>query len=216
MATLSWESFDGEELGTTVSRTHEAILKSKEYSANTSPIEKALIDALYFRYPHGKPIQDCSAWNRDYAKAMSNVFNAFPTNLDIAAIYADSLMNQAPWQLWDIKTGEPTPNASTLKVKQILETALAQEGGLEHCGLINLYVHLLEMSPRLEEALPVADHLRNLVPHAGHLRHMPSHLDVLCGDYTRAISSNLDAIRADEKFVAKRGALNFYTLVILL
>jgi tetratricopeptide (TPR) repeat protein len=41
---------------------------------------------------------------------------------------------------------------------------------------------------------------------------MPSHLDVLCGEYRRAIASNLDASRADEKFVAKRGALNFYTL----
>jgi hypothetical protein len=41
---------------------------------------------------------------------------------------------------------------------------------------------------------------------------MPTHLDIMCGDYQQAISSNLDAIRADEKFLKRSGALNFYTL----
>ena len=68
------------------------------------------------------------------------------------------------------------------------------------------------MSPYPERALPIADHLRNSVVDSGHLQHMPSHLDVLCGDYRRAIASNLDANRADEKFVQLRGPLNFYTL----
>jgi hypothetical protein len=37
-------------------------------------------------------------------------------------------------------------------------------------------------------------------------------LDILCGDYRRAIASNSDAILADERFVAKAGPLNFYSL----
>jgi hypothetical protein len=41
---------------------------------------------------------------------------------------------------------------------------------------------------------------------------MPTHLDVLCGDYQRAIASNSDAIKADEKFLTRVGPLNFYTL----
>ena len=57
------------------------------------------------------------------------------------------------------------------------------------------------MSAHPEEALPIVDHLRDLVPDAGHLRHMPTHLDILCGDYQKAISSNLDAICADGKFL---------------
>jgi tetratricopeptide (TPR) repeat protein len=68
------------------------------------------------------------------------------------------------------------------------------------------------MSPYPERALPIADRLRNLVPDAGHLQHMPSHLDVLSGDYRRAISSNRDANIADERFAQLRGPLNFYTL----
>ncbi len=41
---------------------------------------------------------------------------------------------------------------------------------------------------------------------------MPTHLDVLCGDYRRVVTSNSDAIRADERWVAQRGPLHFYTL----
>ncbi|KAK5261345.1 hypothetical protein LTR40_002429, partial [Exophiala xenobiotica] len=66
--------------------------------------------------------------------------------------------------------------------------------GLSHPGVLHLYIHLMEMSPTPELAMPVADHLRGLVPDAGHLHHMPTHLDILCGDYRRAIASNMQAI----------------------
>jgi tetratricopeptide (TPR) repeat protein len=41
---------------------------------------------------------------------------------------------------------------------------------------------------------------------------MPTHLDVLCGDYGRVVASNTDAIAADERYLARNGAMNFYTL----
>lgn len=70
----------------------------------------------------------------------------------------------------------------------------------------------MEMSATPETALPAADRLRGLVPDAGHLQHMPTHLDVLCGDYRRVVADNSTAIAADEKFRARSGAMNFYTL----
>ena len=75
-----------------------------------------------------------------------------------------------------------------------------------------MYIHLMEMSARPEDALPAGDLLRDLVPDAGHLRHMPTHIDVLCGDYRQVVSANTAAITADEKYLARRGAMNFYTL----
>jgi hypothetical protein len=78
--------------------------------------------------------------------------------------------------------------------------------------MLHLYIHLMEMSSTPERALKVADTLRGLVPDAGHLNHMPTHIDVLCGDYRRAIASNTDAIRADTKFVNRDGPINFYSL----
>ena len=44
---------------------------------------------------------------------------------------------------------------------------------------------------------------------------MPSHLDILVGDYRRAIDANADACRADEKYVAEHGARNFYSFYIM-
>lgn len=94
-----------------------------------------------------------------------------------------------------------------MEVKRVLERALAQKGGLKHPGLIHLYIHLMEMSTTPEAALTIADNLRGLVPDSGHLNHMPTHLDILCGDYRRAIASNSDAIRVDEKSLASVGPM---------
>ncbi|KIW71773.1 hypothetical protein PV04_00010 [Phialophora macrospora] len=207
-----WEFFDGEELQSVVERTHAAVETAKLEAVNSTPVEKALIDALEFRYPQAQPAVDCSIWNEPYADAMRSVYVSFPEDLDVAALYADSLMNLTPWKLWDLSTGKPARGARTVEIKTILDRALSISGGLQHPGLLHLYIHLMEMSGTPEIAMPIADRLRGLVPDSGHLQHMPTHLDILCGDYRRAVASNMDAIRADEKFLARAGPLNFYTL----
>lgn len=206
-----WKLFDGEDLSVTTTRAHRAVLEARRHAA--SPVEKALIDALAHRYPQETPVDDCSEWNSKYAEAMESVYHAFPDDLDVVALYADSLMNLTPWDLWDLTTGQPTPNARTLDIKKALDQALAHdESALQHPGLLHLYIHLMEMSPTPETALPVADHLRGLVPDAGHLEHMPTHLDILCGDYRRAITSNTSAIQADEKFLSNQPLGHFYNI----
>ncbi|RHZ73140.1 hypothetical protein CDV55_108861 [Aspergillus turcosus] len=207
-----WQFFDQQELESTVQRTRRAAEDAKANAKTASPVESALIDALQYRYPHDRPAGDCSSWNQGYADAMEVVYKQHPDDLDVAVLYADALMNLTPWALWDIKTGQPAPEARTLEIKTVLDRALAQKGGLSHPGLLHLYIHLMEMSGSPETALTAADHLRDLVPDAGHLNHMPTHLDILCGDYRRAIASNSEAIRADEKFLARAGPVNFYTL----
>jgi tetratricopeptide (TPR) repeat protein len=209
-----WEFFDDDERQATVERTHHAVRQAKANAAGVTGVEQAMIDALQCRYSQDPAVRDFdfSAWNQAYANAMASVYRAFPNDLDVAALYADSLMNLTPWQLWDLRTGQPAPQAHTLEAKEILDRALSQEGGLAHPGLLHLYIHLMEMSSAPEAAMTVADHLRGLVPDAGHLQHMPTHLDILCGDYRRAIASNSDAIRADDKFFARETRGPFYAL----
>ena len=120
-------------------------------------------------------------------------------------------MNLTPWALWDRYTGR-SEGAATLEAKEVLERALARPGGRMHPGLVHLYLHLMEMSPFPERALPVADTLRSLVPDAGHLVHMPTHIDVQCGDYKSTLDWNLRAIAANEKYVAHEGRVGFYAL----
>lgn len=207
-----WEFFNDEDLKTTVSRAHSATVQAKAAASKALPVEQALINAIQLRYPESHPAGDCSKWNVPYCDAMGLVYSEFPDDIDVATLYADALMNLTPWGLWDLTSGEPLSGARTLEAKQVLDRALHQNNALAHPGLLHFYVHLMEMSSTPEAALTVANHLRGLVPDAGHLHHMPTHLDILCGDYQRAIVSNSDAIHADEKFVAKAGPLNFYTL----
>ncbi|MFI5797983.1 hypothetical protein [Streptomyces sp. NPDC051677] len=207
-----WEFFDDEDLARTVARTHAAVELAHQKAVAATPVERALIGALRVRYPQTRPAEDCSVWNEPYADAMRAVHELAPDDLDVAALYADALMNLTPWQLWDLRTGEPAEGARTSEAKAVLDRALAHRAADGHPGVLHLYIHLMEMSPTPEAALQVADRLRGLVPDAGHLQHMPSHLDVLCGDYRRVVADNTTAIAADEKYRARSGTMNFYTL----
>jgi tetratricopeptide (TPR) repeat protein len=207
-----WEFFDTADLTRTVDRAHAAVERAGAAAAAATPTEQALIRALRARYPQSRAVADCSVWNRPYAEAMRAVYELAPDDPDVAALYADALMNLTPWQLWDIRTGQPAAGARTLEAKSVLDRAITSGAGSDHPGVLHMYIHLMEMSPTPEAALTVADRLRGLVPDAGHLRHMPSHLDVICGDFRRVVSGNSDAIVADEKYLRRAGAMNFYTL----
>jgi tetratricopeptide (TPR) repeat protein len=207
-----WEAFDPADLTSSVSRAFAASSAAASLAAGAAPAEQALIRALAARYPAARPAADLSPWNAGYAAAMREVYREHPDDLDVAALFADALMNLTPWALWDTATGRPAAGSATVAARQVLERALARRDGRGHPGLLHLYIHLMEMSATPETALGAAELLRDLVPDAGHLRHMPTHIDVLCGDYRRVVSANTAAIAADEKFRARRGAMNFYTL----
>ncbi len=207
-----WEAFGPAERSSSGARAHAAAAAAASRVSGAAPVERALAAALACRYPSAEPPDDCSGWNRAYADAMRDVYRAHPDDLDVAALFADALMNLTPWALWDTATGEPAEGAATMEAKGVLERALARAGGPAHPGVLHLYLHLMEMSGLPEAALQAGELLRDLVPDAGHLRHMPTHLDVLCGDYRRVVSGNAAAIEADEKFLARHGPMNFYTL----
>jgi tetratricopeptide (TPR) repeat protein len=210
-----WEAFGEGEAPAEISRALAALGAAAGRPA--APVERALLQAMAARYPAAA---SGDAWdpaagealNAGYAAAMREVYRSHPGDLDVAALFADALLNLTPWELWDIATGEPAQGAATLEAKDVLEQALASPEGRAHPGVLHMYIHLMEMSARPEDALAAGDLLRDLVPDAGHLRHMPTHLDVLCGDYRSVVAGNSAAIVADEKFRARHGAMNFYTL----
>ncbi|KAF7558913.1 hypothetical protein G7046_g5248 [Stylonectria norvegica] len=208
-----WSHFDKNDLKKTAARCGKAIQKGREVAATARPVEQALLSAIQHRFPKANDLDPKpAAWNQAYAKAMEDVYTHFKKDLDVAALYADALMNLTPWALWDLRTGKPAPGSRVLETKEVIETALAQKGGYKHPGLLHMYIHLMEMSSEPERALPAAENLRRLAADAGHLAHMPSHLDILIGDYRRAIAANSKAIFADDKYVSLRGGGGFYTI----
>jgi tetratricopeptide (TPR) repeat protein len=208
-----FESFDHADLYRSVQRGYDASRKAKEHSANATPLEKALIEAIQYRFLTDKPATDYPALNKGYADAMKLVYDQHGHDLDVATLYADALMNMTPWALWDLFTGLPNPKARTLEAQAVLERALAREedGAYRNPGLLHLYIHFIEMSPTPELGMNPADALRGLIPDAGHVRHMPTHLDILVGDWRRSLDSNYKSTVADDKYFHKSGAKNFYT-----
>ncbi|KAI5369685.1 Putative tetratricopeptide-like helical domain superfamily [Septoria linicola] len=209
-----WEAFDADEREANLRQAKESVNVAAQLAkkADSSPTESAVIMALQARYPQDRNGDDYAKWNVDYADAMRDVYNEHGSDLDVAALYADALMNITPWNLWDIRTGEPAKGSRTIAAKAVLDRAFTQPSGKHHPGLLHLWCHLMEMSANPEDALPIANNLRGLCKDAGHLNHMPTHLDVLAGKWQDAIDSNTQAIQADERYLARAGALNFYSL----
>lgn len=210
-----WGDFDDAEKREHLGRGLKAINAAKQNAAGAEPVEKALIEALAFRYPDEPSVEDFGPWNDAYANAMRDVYKAHPDDMDVTSLFAEAMMNRTPWQLWDLPTGNPAQGADTLEAVEVLESAfrdLAGKGAETHPGLLHMYIHLMEMSPNPERALKAGDALVDLAPDAGHLQHMATHIDVLCGRYQNVVARNDLAIVADRKYLARSGADNFYTV----
>ncbi len=185
----------------------EALAEARKRREGASDVEKALIDALGSRYAWPPPA-DRHPLDEAYAAAMADVFKRFPTDADVATLYAEALMDVRPWNQW---THEGQPQPGTAEVLQALETAR----GLfpDHPGALHLTIHALEASPHPERAREAADGLRGLVPDAGHLLHMPSHIDVRLGRWSEAAAANEKAMAADARYNARKldpGFWGFY------
>ncbi len=208
----AWDAFDPTDLSTSLARARTELERATTGRAST--LERDLISALHKRFPTADPedSEALTAGHAAYADAMTALAAAYPDDIDVQTLAADALLNVTAWALWDGRTGEPAPGSRVVEAKQILDAALATASGRQHPGVLHLYIHAMEMSTTPQVALPAADLLRGLVPDAGHLQHMASHIDVLCGDYRNSVTANLAAVQADRKFVAREGALNFYSL----
>ena len=207
-----WKAFDVLDLEKSLTIAYDAARKALSLASDVSPVEQALIRPLAQRYPDNDPAAVTPVWNDNYAAAMRGAYRGFSGDLDVCALAAEALMNRTPWALWDIAPGKPAAGADTEELVVMLEKAMALPGGMRHAGVLHMYIHLMEMSPHPERALKAGDALRGLVPDAGHLVHMPTHIDVLCGQYRDAVAGNTAAIAADAKYLARQGALNFYSL----
>lgn len=207
-----WEAFEAEEKTEALAIALPAVEAATALLERISPVERALVQAVRHRAPEA-PVDEFGPYLDAYADAMRDVYRAHPDDLDVAALFAEALLNRTPWQLWDLPTGEPAEGADTLEARSVLERAFRElEGAWDHPGLLHLYIHLMEMSPHPELALRHGDRLCSLVPDSGHLIHMATHIDVLCGDYHSVVVRNSQAIEADRRFLDKEGPDNFYSI----
>ena len=204
----------------TIAFCHDYAHKARQLNERCSPGELALIDALCVKHPAAEAVDaiELEHWTQEYAEAMRRACAEFGDDLDIVCLCAEAVMNLTPWKLWDIEYGLPAKGAATEEAIGILEHGLQlveQQGIDPHPGLLHFYIHVYEMSPTPEKALPYADQLRDLCPESGHLVHMASHIDSLCGDWQKAADANRRATRVDAEYVALRGTDEFYMISVV-
>ena len=168
--------------------------KASALSNKATVLEKGLIRAMLVRYS-SDTTQTRERLNQDYVDAMKKLADHYPSNADIVTLYADALMLQHPWDMWN---NDGTPKAWTPRIRSTLEKALALNSN--HPGANHYYIHTLEASPYAYKALPSANRLGSLTPGLAHMVHMPSHIYLRTGQFAKGVQINAEAINTFNQY----------------
>lgn len=188
-------------------RAYEAIQKAKELSKKSSKKERQFIEVMSLRYTKTPP-EDRTQLDVDYSNAMKELYGQYPNDTEIGALYAESMMNLHPWDLYDKKGNakEWTSEIITLLEKLIKENS-------KHPGAHHFYIHAVEASSTPNRANNSAKNFDDkLVAGSGHLLHMPSHVYIRTGEYHKGTLSNIAAVEADSTYVTLCHAQGAYPL----
>ena len=174
-------------------RAHENIMRAKELAGQyANEVERALIEAMAVRYAPEHDRESRRKMDEEYARAMAEVYQRFPDDVEVGTLYGESLMLLEPRRgRWDIE------KPAVQKIHAVLEATLAID--IRHPGACHLYVHATEPTVMPEKAEACADHLGASIPGASHIQHMPSHTYNRVGRWGDAVRANLDAWHSDQR-----------------
>lgn len=181
---------------------HDISQKALQLSTSATDNEKAYIEALVQRF---SKLQNEDQSDQRFAEAMKKVVERFPDDLDAATLYAESVMNAVPGNLWN---PNGSPAKETTVILDTFESVLKRDP--EHIGANHYYIHAVEASKSPERGLMSAHRLETLVPNAGHLVHMPAHIYLGVGDYHRAAQINIKASEVDRAYIHRFGLKGVY------
>ena len=188
-------------------QAYDAVQTALSKSEHASQKERDMIATLAKRYSND-PNADLKKLAVDYSHAMGELSKKYPNDLDIATLYAESMMDLHPWKFW-AKDGKP--NEGTMEIVHTLESVLARDPN--HLGANHYYIHATEASPEPARAIKSAKRLESLAPNAGHLVHMPAHTYQRTGNYLGAAAANEAGARADREFMRKYGREGIYPMM---
>jgi len=161
--------------------------------------EKRLIAAVAKRYASDDRAH-VSAMNSNYADAMADVARRYPNDLDVATLYAESLMDLTPLDMW---TRDGKPRRDTERVIDLLRSVLRRNPS--HIGANHYLIHAYEGSSTPGAALESARRLADMTfePAAEHLAHMPAHIFMRVGDFDSAIRSSSEAVSLSRTYLSQ-------------
>lgn len=175
----------------------EAMARAWKTVNNETALEKDIISTLSARYNADTSVSR-SRQNADYEKAIRKVLDKYPDDGNVNALYADALMVQHPWDMYDIN-GKPKP--WTPAIVAVLEQGLAKHP--DHPSLNHLYIHAMEGGEHANDALKSAWRLSTMMPMVSHMVHMPSHIFIRTGHYKEGILVNDSSINGFNAYYAQ-------------
>ena len=138
-----WIRYSDTEITRTLPICFEAVSSALSNIDRAAPVEQALIHALAKRYQSGDETNRnvLNSWMEQYADAMRGVYHSFNDDPDVAALYAEAAITCTPRQLWNLKSGEPNPEARTNDILPVLDTWLAKldRRQVVHPGLLHMH-----------------------------------------------------------------------------
>ena len=179
-----------------VAPAYAAFIKAQSLRDGASLKERALINALSYRY-EPQPVRDRAKLDNAFADAMDDVVKKYPEDDFIAALAAEANMDTQPWDYW--LDGGRLPKGRTARTLSLLEGVLARNP--EHQAAIHLYIHTTEASRDPYRAADYADNLADLSPGLGHLMHMPTHTYYRIGRFKDSLAHNIKAVAADAAYL---------------
>lgn len=188
-------------------RAYKAIQQAIKLQDKATEKEKALINALAKRYV-AEPVEDRSQLDIAYSNAMKEVNHKFPDDVDINALYAESIMDLHPWDLYEKNR---TVKKWTPEVVALLEKILQKNP--KHIGANHFYIHAVEASNTPQRANASAQFFDDgNAASLGHLVHMSSHIYIRTGEYHKGTLANINAVKVDSNYVTMCHAQGAYPL----
>ena len=199
-----WTAPTGDELG----KGREAAKKAGQLGAKTD-IEKGLIAAVQAFYEadakpntggpvgqscHGPITGDHRSRAVAYEAKMETLFNANKDNVDVATLYALSLLGSA------VPTDKTLKNQK--KATDILE--VFWKSHRNHPGVAHYLIHGYDYPPIAKKGLPAARAYAEMAPWVPHVQHMPSHIFVRLGMWPEVIKSNQGSADAARQYATLR------------
>jgi tetratricopeptide (TPR) repeat protein len=172
-----WSEQDYDEAVTALKHLDEIDLEQ-----NTTRLEQDFIAAVKLLYQPNteKPQRDI-----DYSKYMESLFKKYPSNHEVAAFYALSLLGSVPDE-----RDEDLYGKGALIAQGILKE------NPNHPGALHYLIHSYDDPNHANLALDAAYSYSKVAPDASHALHMPSHIFVAMGMWDQVIASNINSYQA--------------------
>ncbi|MEN0006561.1 MAG: hypothetical protein AAF798_20580 [Bacteroidota bacterium] len=150
----------------------------------TTELERDFLQATHLLYGEGTKQERDQA----YANYMEQLHEKYPSNNEIAAFYALSLLSAVPYG---------RDEAAYEKGARVAQGII--EENPNHPGALHYLIHSYDDPKHAHLAKAAADSYSKVAPDAAHALHMPSHIYVALGRWEDVVNSNIASWEASVK-----------------